>query len=398
MKEVIFPHEVTLASGYGTQGRSRAERVLKDKRDPRMALSQIPHSRERRATLDLFEALGSSLDIEVVLNRMYPALLRLVPADYGALGISSSGMPRDFEWIVANLPSAFFSGYGEIAAHDFVRDAVARRPNVVLRDHDMISRSALTSNVMYHRAREVGAPMEQVMAVMLHVDRRWQSGLSLYRERRRPFTVRQRQTLQGLTPVLANAVRTCHLFGASSDWARALESLLADRSAAILLMALPATEVARTAGASRLIDRWFAPHERPGGGCPDALGAAFRCMTAAREAGQPVTSTWTRRGAAGSLEASFLSLSGAPGKATWMVVLKEVPQNPGLPLSWKTLLTPRECEVATVILRGWDNALIAHELGCATTTVKRHVTAILDKLGLSSRTALVARAVDQKRA
>jgi hypothetical protein len=50
--------------------------------------------REREATIELLEALGSSLDIRVILERAYPALLRLVPADYGALGSSSSGKPQ----------------------------------------------------------------------------------------------------------------------------------------------------------------------------------------------------------------------------------------------------------------------------------------------------------------
>jgi len=47
-------------------------------------------------TLELCEALGSALDIQVVLERVYPLLLQLVPVDYGALGISSSGRAEDY--------------------------------------------------------------------------------------------------------------------------------------------------------------------------------------------------------------------------------------------------------------------------------------------------------------
>ncbi len=123
-------------------------------------MSHRPFStaRERRVAMELLEALGSSLDIRIVLERAYPRLLGLIPADYGALGISSSHNADDFEWIVAKMPPAFFAAYPEMASQDFVRASVTRRPNVVLRDHEMVTRSTLEDNVMYRRAREVGRP------------------------------------------------------------------------------------------------------------------------------------------------------------------------------------------------------------------------------------------------
>jgi DNA-binding CsgD family transcriptional regulator len=352
--------------------------------------------REREATIDLMEAIGSSLDIRLMLERAYPALLRLVPADYGALGISSSGKPEDYQWMVAKLPQAFFASYPDMAAHDFVRDAVARRPNVVLRDHDMVPRPALERNPMYRRAREVGAPLEQVMAVMLHVDRRWQSGLSLYRERRRPFSAGEQQTLQRLTPALASAVRNCHLFGAATEWAGALEALLSDRSAAVLLIAPPATEVARTAGATRLIERWFDQHECRRDHLPSTI--VTKLLTLGRDPSRAIAMTSTIRDGSATLEISYLPLpGGAHGRATWMVVLKELAHAIGLPDRWRALLTPRELEVTTAVLRGWPNAVIADDLRCAVKTVKRHMTTILDKLGLPSRAALIARAAELQR-
>src|SRR6478609_4223525 len=134
-----------------------------------------------KVALQLLEALGSSLDVQAVLTEAYPLLARLVPADYGAVGVSPTARPQDFQWAIAELPSSFFAAYSEMAAHDFVRSSVAQQPNRVLRDQEMVSRRDLERNVLYHRAREVGAPLEHVMAVMLHVDDSWQSGLSLYR-------------------------------------------------------------------------------------------------------------------------------------------------------------------------------------------------------------------------
>jgi DNA-binding NarL/FixJ family response regulator len=78
-------------------------------------------------------------------------------------------------------------------------------------------------------------------------------------------------------------------------------------------------------------------------------------------------------------------------------VLREFAHAVRPPHGWRALLTPRELEVTAAILRGWPNALIADDLRCATTTVKRHVTAILDKLGLPSRAALIASAAERQR-
>lgn len=323
-----------------------------------------------------------------MLERAYPILLELVPADYGALGISSSGRTQDYEWIVAKIPPAFFAAYPEMARHDFVRRAVAGRPNVVLRDEDMVSRSELETNLMYRRAREVGAPLEQVMAVMLHIDERWQSGLSLYREGRRPFSDRERVILQDLTPAIVNAVRSCHLFGAAQTWRTAMELLLRDQAASIVLVGAHGLEVARTGEAARLIDRWFAAHERRPGELPAPLRALLAPGT---------TAAWTRSDADATLSVSVVPLPAGASASTCMLVLKELTHGPAVPAGWHARLTARQREVTNAVLRGWDNRLIAKELVMAEATVKRHLQDIFDRLGVESRSALIARAAELQR-
>lgn len=51
-------------------------------------------------------------------------------------------------------------------------------------------------------------------------------------------------------------------------------------------------------------------------------------------------------------------------------------------------LSDREHEVARYVRMGWSNRRIASELGIAEGTVKRHVSNILEKSGLESRTQL----------
>ncbi|HTI37707.1 MAG TPA: helix-turn-helix transcriptional regulator [Vicinamibacterales bacterium] len=54
-------------------------------------------------------------------------------------------------------------------------------------------------------------------------------------------------------------------------------------------------------------------------------------------------------------------------------------------------LSPREAEVAELVLRGYGNPAIASMLGIAPATAKRHLTRIFDKIGVDSRTQLVSR-------
>ena len=62
---------------------------------------------------------------------------------------------------------------------------------------------------------------------------------------------------------------------------------------------------------------------------------------------------------------------------------------PGIDLS---PLTPRQTEVALLVATGLSNKDIARMLGLSVATVKDHVHAILTRLGLASRAALIAKA------
>ena len=52
-------------------------------------------------------------------------------------------------------------------------------------------------------------------------------------------------------------------------------------------------------------------------------------------------------------------------------------------------LTPRQCEVLSLLLQGLPNKLIARQLNLSVETVKDHVAAVLRALGVSSRTQAV---------
>jgi two-component system, NarL family, nitrate/nitrite response regulator NarL len=57
--------------------------------------------------------------------------------------------------------------------------------------------------------------------------------------------------------------------------------------------------------------------------------------------------------------------------------------------AWRTKLSQREVEVVDAIARGASNKLVARELDITERTVKAHVTAIFEKLGVKDRLKLV---------
>ena len=56
-------------------------------------------------------------------------------------------------------------------------------------------------------------------------------------------------------------------------------------------------------------------------------------------------------------------------------------------------LTPRECEVLTLLAAGASNKAIARALGLSVHTVKFHVRSLIEKLGASGRVEAVAIAI-----
>ena len=54
-------------------------------------------------------------------------------------------------------------------------------------------------------------------------------------------------------------------------------------------------------------------------------------------------------------------------------------------------LSAREAEVVELVLRGYRNRDIAATLGAAPATIKKHLTHVFDKVGVDTRTQLIAR-------
>jgi len=353
--------------------------------------------REHTATADVRDALGSALCLRDVMRTAEPALLRLLGGDHAALGFTrrfdepaaATGAalePGSIEWITSGgLPAEFFADYEHWAAHDFVLAAVARRPRTVLRDSEMVSRSTLEHNPFHRRARELGVPLQHVMAVLLDADV-MTSGFAVYRQGKRPFSEREQSRLRELVPALGNAVRNCTRFEAAERRARVLERVLGNRDRALMVFDARGRELFRTERATRLLEHWFGAAARAAAPLPAPLSAAMTPWLARVEDATP-RSFW-RSGSESVLVVAPEWVADSD-RVLLSLVLEERPRPPWSPAAWARL-TQRQRAVVAGVVRGWDNQLIASELGCRVATVKRHLTQVYDTLGVGSRSRLMA--------
>ncbi len=316
--------------------------------------------REQALTFELMEALTYSLDLSEVLDRAYGVLSRLLAADYATICISKPDRLTDYE---------------------------------VLRDKEMISREELERSLLSRRSRELGVPLEHVMAVLLDVGRDWHGGFMLYRDRRQPFSDRERALMQRITPLLTSTVRNCRLMEEVKEQDRILEQLFRRQGEGVVI-ALPSAERLRTPGVSALLESWFTPEERgPRGELPAVLLERLGLLVAGRKLmGFEPGTLWMREGLERSLRVTFVPLPDHGSGRLWALLFQEVANWVTVPPGWRDLLTQREAQVAECVLRGWDNQLIKEHLKCSLGTVKKHLQRVFDKLGVDSRAALIHKA------
>jgi DNA-binding CsgD family transcriptional regulator len=206
-----------------------------------------------------------------------------------------------------------------------------------------------------------------------------------------PFSGREQAILQHLSRYFTAAVRNCKKFGELERRGSLLDTLLSTRSFEGVLFDAKGKEIVRTAGLSNLMAKWFNATELGSHGLPPVMTEHLVCAGHSLRSVSP-PKPWWRDGRAVSPALSHLELrvSLAPlpmAGGAFAVTMEEVPQLVPIPQAWRSVLTASE--IRTVERVCWDNALIASDLGISDQTVKKHLSRSFDKLGVSSRAALI---------
>ena len=342
--------------------------------------------KEYDVVLELVEVLQASLDINRALQAAYPLLCKLVPVDHGAMCISRNDDPTRYDWAVAAMPQSFFRDYAEVAQHDFVRHAVSQKPNIVLCDSDMLKpeeRAHVDRHPMVQYSRLNDMRIEQIMAVMFARDPSWNGGLTLYRDKRRAFSERERLILQRLTPYFTSAMANSKRYGEALRWSAVMENALALYGTTILVLSTSMEWIYATKGVEDVFDRCFGKGKRGPDGLPHLLSAELQRLPSGIQLVAPPL-PWISPVSGAGVVVTFLPVVKQFG-TYWMVLIDEVPQE------WRDKLTRKEIDVAVRVAQGWDNALVAENIRNRESTTRTQLTSIFRKLGIEDRQTLTLR-------
>lgn len=231
----------------------------------------------------------------------------------------------------------------------------------------------------YRTFHETGAPVGGTLLVSLPAEEGWVGAMQLYRrEPRQPFRAGDVAFLRLVAPIVGRGLR------AALDRERAMTGQGDDPAeAGIIIIGVDGTlRFSTPAGegwVARLRDAGRDQHPT----LPTAVLAAMAGLRAGRASGATVVAP-----VPGGLVRVEASVAGTEGAAIVLTAVRP-PAPPDVPSAWP--LTSGEREVVGLLLHGLSNAQIAARLHRSENTVQTHLRHAYAKLGVSSRTRLLAR-------
>jgi DNA-binding CsgD family transcriptional regulator len=333
----------------------------------------------------VISALNSSLSFPQVLEAARAPLLELAQADSMALCLMRLTPSLDFQWHVPGHRIPLLDEYAGVSDHDFVRGPIFARPGVVIRDQEMLSREEYEHSVLYQRSRELGMGLDRVKAVLLPIRPDFFGALALYRTRRRAFPSRSAAAVTSLTAHLVNSVRNCSDVQALTTGARLLEELYRHPDTGFLIVEPPSRVVLRSRRADALLEKWFSPSDFDASGLPERLRTQLNALVRMDADSRLGKNVWVSLHIDAYRVVRFIELPAAEGPRQWALVMNELPISIPLPVEMRRKLTPREAEIARLLLRNRSNEQIAEELEITFLTAKTHVRNVFNRLGVDDR-------------
>ncbi len=265
----------------------------------------------------------------------------------------------------------------EWASHHHQHPVLGRRPDAqVLGPSDFLSAREWRKLGIYSAYRRLGLRGE--LSLHLAWDARRTAVLTVHRIDR-AFGERERALLETLAPHLRAAYARLEQGQEAERWREALERGLGHAGTCVVTADPDGSIVGADTGAEEVLGRWF-------GGRPDldVLPAAL-----AELVGGPARGAAPRR-LVRTLPGRRLDvlMADASGEER-LLVLRERRTGPPDPAELMEALpvTRRQAEVLALLGEGCSDAAIAQRLGISVRTVGHHVEYILERLGVSNRTA-----------
>lgn len=349
-------------------------------------------SRSPQQTLvDLTCALMESRSLAQLQERAESLLAKLFQADHVAFCRMHPDLPTGFEW-EARTTGHFLKTYYQWYRNDFVFQWLSQRPNVAASDLEMLQGQKLEETETYRYSRESHLRLRHVLAVVVAPEHQLGSGaVALYSERARPFSVESQRLLQSLTRALSGAFENFARFSALSAHNQLLEELLRQEGAPVIVLDAQRREFFRTDAVTPLLERWFPSRaDRDEGGIPRAWSERLDALMAGSVLLTPTPHAWREARGMSVLEVRFTRLPRLEGRDLWALRLKEVHV---IPENWRQVLTPRQFEVAALVVQHLADKDIAGKLGISEETAKDHVQAVYRRLRVSGRAELIALAL-----
>jgi DNA-binding CsgD family transcriptional regulator/GAF domain-containing protein len=346
----------------------------------RAALAAAEHEVIRRC--------HQGLDVAGVQQQVLQALRRLMPIDAAFFATAD---PATLLFTGAYAEEPLRESQGLFLENEFGNDdvnkfaALATSPRHVA-SLDGATRQERTSSL---RHRDIMGPLglgDELRAALV-VDTQCWGYLCLHREDHElGFAGEEGALVARLGPHIAHALRQAVLLQGPSTTSTG-------REPGVVLLADDLTVVAATPEAEHLLTL-IAPDRTAQHPLPVSVHTAAVALLALErgDAAMPVPSTRARTADGHWLQVHASRLHGPPGAGHISVVLEHADRHTtGLLVLAAHGLTPRETEVARLVLRGAPTTAIADTLHISRHTVQDHLKAVFDKVGVRSRRDLVGR-------
>jgi DNA-binding CsgD family transcriptional regulator len=340
-------------------------------------------ARDLRTLLDVAHELGGTDEIDQFRARLLAQVRRLVPCDIASWNVIA---PTSREAQISAVDPSDCRHHGDeqvLGAYAHQNPLItSAAPGAIRKFSDFITLRQLHRLEIYdhiYRDREV----EHQIAFILPAPRKRVIGVALNRNRP-DFSERDRKVLEVAAPLITQAYERAaslaRLHGALDALGRAT-----DAASQAIIVLHPSGQIQCASAAARACLRELPSADQPTL-LPEPLAAWCEAQRARARQTPLLAETlqfdnWTARFMPGATR-GFDAIVIAQSDELRPALLREAG------------LTKRESEVLTLVAGGRTNAQIARELTLSEQTIAKHLQHIYAKLGVTNRTAAVARARD----